>query len=299
MSDAFYGPGPGRRFLALLLLTYLVLGVCYSLDTPIFEASDEIWHYGVVRELVLNRRLPVQQPGVETPWAQEGHQPPLYYVLAALLTGWLDTSDYPLHSVRNPFPNIGVPGATDNLNLVAHPPGQGPWQGGTVLAVYLIRWLSLLLEAGTVLGAYRLALSLAPSQPDLALLTAALVAFNPMVLFINAAINNDNLVMFLTAWVLVLLMAELKPNRADGRWLRTLGLGLLIGLAALTKVSGLVLLPVAVLALSLSTSPRGQPRVWFLRLLALTAMVGLVAGWWYASATGGSTASGWGWSGWH
>jgi 4-amino-4-deoxy-L-arabinose transferase-like glycosyltransferase len=269
------------RLLALLLVFYLLLGVSYSLATPILEASDEIWHYAVVRELVLHRRLPVQEVGVETPWAQEGSQPPLYYVLAALLTGWIDTSDYPHHSVRNPFPQIGIPGATANRNLVAHPPGQSPLQGGTVLAVYLIRWLSLLLGAGTVAGAYRLALSLAPSRPPLALLTAALVAFNPMVLFIHSAINNDNLVMVLTTWVLVVLVTELKTEEAQ-RWpRRTLGLGLLIGLAALTKVSGLVLLPTAVLALGLSPSWRRRPRIGLLRLALLCVVVGLVAGWWY------------------
>lgn len=269
------------RPLAVLLAVYLTLGVGYSLATPIFEASDEIWHYGVVRELVQNRRLPVQVPGVETAWAQEGSQPPLYYALAALLTGWIDTSDYPAHSVRNPFPKIGVPGAADNVNLVAHPPGQSPRQGGTVLAVYLIRWLSLLMGAGTVAGAYRLARELAPARSDLALLAAALVAFNPMVLFINAAINNDNLVMLLTAWTLALLVAEMKRARVAGWLRRTLGLGLLIGLAALTKVSGLVLLPTAALALTLIPSSRKQPRLWFLRLAALVAVVGLVAGWWY------------------
>lgn len=269
------------RPLAVLLAVYLILGVGYSLATPIFEASDEIWHYGVVRELALNRRLPVQEPGVETAWAQEGSQPPLYYALAALLTGWIDTTDYPAHSVRNPFPKIGVPGAADNVNLVAHPPGQSPRQGGTVLAVYFIRWLSLLMGAGTVVGAYRLARELAPARSDLALLAAVLVAFNPMVLFINAAINNDNLVMLLTAWVLTLLVAEMKADRVVGWPRRTLGLGLLIGLAALTKVSGLVLLPTAALALSLIPSSRKQPRLWFLRLAVLAAVVGLVAGWWY------------------
>jgi len=269
------------RLLVLLLVFYLLLGVGYSLATPIFEASDEIWHYGVVHELVRNRRLPVQEVGVETPWAQEGSQPPLYYVLAALLTGWIDTSDYPQHSVRNPFPQIGIPGATANRNLVAHPPGQSPLQGGTVLAVYLIRWLSLLMGAGTVAGAYRLALNLAPSRPPLALLTAALVAFNPMVLFIHSAINNDNLVMLLATWVLVVLVTELKTEEAQRRLRRTLGLGLLLGLAALTKVSGLVLLPTAVLALSLSPSWRRRPRIGLLRLALLLAVVGLVAGWWY------------------
>ena len=133
-----------KRSLALLLAAQIALGVLYSFATPVFEASDELWHFPVVRELAVNRRLPVQDPAVAQPWAQEGSQPPLYYLAGAALTASIDTSDYPQIAQRNPFPAIGVPGASANRNLMAHPHGQSPAQGGTVLAVYLIRWLSVL-----------------------------------------------------------------------------------------------------------------------------------------------------------
>ena len=201
-----------KRALTILLLAQIILGIAYSLATPIFEASDEIWHYPVVREIAANRRLPVQDPAMETAWAQEGSQPPLYYVVGALLTGWVDTSDYAAAAVRNPFAKIGVPLATDNKNLVVHPPGQSFTQGGTVLAVVFIRWLSVLMGTATAFLAYWLGRTIYPARPAVGLLTAALVAFNPMVLFINASVNNDNLVMLLSTLTLLLLVREYSPT---------------------------------------------------------------------------------------
>ncbi len=271
----------GNMTIALLLLAYLLLGVIYSFATPIFEASDEIWHYPVVREIRRHHRLPVQIPDVKTDWEQEGSQPPLYYAIAALLTAGVDDSDYEQVRLLNPFVKAGVPGTPDNVNFVAHPPGQGPWQGGTVLAVYLIRWFSLLMGAGTVYFTWRLARTVYPRGPGLALLAAAIAAFNPMTLFINASVNNDTLLMLLATMTLWLLADELVASKPGVRWGRTLLLGILLGVAALTKVSGLILLPTAALALTIVAGRTRDWRSWLLRGAMLAALVAAIAGWWY------------------
>lgn len=275
------------RFLALILALYLAVGLIYAFATPIFEAADEIWHYPVVREIADNHRLPVQDPAIRSAWAQEGSQPPLYYFLAALLTGWIDTSDDAANTLANPFPKIGVPGATDNLNLVAHPPGQQISQSGTVLAVHLIRWFSLLMGAATVCLTYRLTLAVFPARPQAAFLAAALAAFNPMVVFINASVNNDNLLMLLTTLALWLLVADMQEGGPGLRAGRTALMGVIVGLAALTKVSGAVLAPVVGLGLILGAAraPRltrlAPYRTAFLRLAIFSLAAALVAGWWY------------------
>ncbi|MEZ4609548.1 MAG: hypothetical protein R2838_04705 [Caldilineaceae bacterium] len=43
------------------------------------------FHYGFAHYVAETGRLPVQDPAATGPWAQEGSQAPLYY----LLTGWL------------------------------------------------------------------------------------------------------------------------------------------------------------------------------------------------------------------
>lgn len=271
-----------RLSLGILLSAQLALGLLYAFATPIFEASDELWHYAVVREIAINRRLPVQDPTVAAPWAQEGSQPPLYYALGALLSSGVDTSDYPATVVYNPLAKVGVPLATDNKNIVAHPPGQGPAQGGTALAVLLVRAASLLLGVATAYFTYRLGVTLYPQSSAVGLLAAAMVAFNPMVLFINASVNNDNLLMLLSAAALWRMVVDVQSEEGGLRVGQTLLLGLLLGLASLTKVSGLLLLPIAALAVTYSAWRARSWRIWLLRGLILALVVAAIAGWWYA-----------------
>ena len=82
-----------RTILVLILVVFGILGVVYSIVVPPFEASDELWHYPMVKYIADHGALPVQVPGIETPWRQEGSQPPLYYALGAAATWWIDTSE--------------------------------------------------------------------------------------------------------------------------------------------------------------------------------------------------------------
>lgn len=270
-----------KRALILILALQFGLGVLYAWVTPIFEASDELWHYAVVRELVVNRRLPVQDPAVIAPWAQEGSQPPLYYLLAAALTAGIDHSDAAAMTVRNPLAKVGIPLATDNKNLVAHPPGQSPLQGGTTGAVFLVRLFSVLAGMATAYVTFRLATLLFPQEPAVSLLAAAVVAFNPMALFINASVNNDNLLMLSSALALWLMVRDVQSDQAGLRGWQTLLLGIVLGVASLTKVSGALLLPVAALAVTFSAWRVRSLRIWLLRGAILMTTVALIAGWWY------------------
>ena len=146
----------------------------------------------MVRELAEGRGLPVQEIGLITPYRQEGSQTPLYYGVAALLTSWIDISDFDQRYVYNPFGQAGIPGTLVNANMMRHSVLEDfPWTGVT-LAVHVLRWFSLLLGIGTILLTQRIAELLFPGRRVLALLAAAITAFNPMFLFMSAAVNNDN-----------------------------------------------------------------------------------------------------------
>ena len=269
-----------RRQLSVLIVAFLVLGITYSLVTPIFEASDELWHYPVVREISEGRGLPVVKPGEDLPWRQEGTQPPLYYAIAAAATGWIDVSDTVEVLWRNPHATIGVPLAYGNKNMIVHTDGERfPWTG-TVLAVHLIRLMSVLMGGGTVLLTWLLGREVVPDLPELALVAAALVAFNPMFLFITGSVNNDNLAAMLGVLVMWLLA---RMFRSGVTGLKVAALGAMLGLAALTKLSLLGLLPLSTAALVYAgwrqrASP-GRVFRWCLVLLGLTT---IVCAWWYA-----------------
>ncbi|MGB3715399.1 MAG: glycosyltransferase family 39 protein [Candidatus Promineifilaceae bacterium] len=232
------------RYLALIVLGYVLLAITYALATPPLEASDEYKHYPVVQYVQTQRALPILDPDDPGLWLQEATQPPLYYMLMAAITSWIDTADLPeVHQVnRHAF--VGDPNQLGNKNLIIHQPdGETfPWDG-SVLAVYVIRLFSIVLGAGSILVIARLGTVL--FNPTLGLLAAALTAFNPMFIFVNAAVNNDALAILLgnlALYLLVLIWHDTPDPRV--RWSRYALLGLVLGLGMMTKLSlaGLLLL---------------------------------------------------------
>ena len=268
--------------LPLLLAAFVVLGACYAIVTPLFEVSDELWHYPMVKTLADGNGLPVQTGTDPGPWRQEGSQPPLYYALMALATRWIDTSDMEVVRWINPHADNGVITADGNNNIVIHTYRETwPWRG-TVLAVRLIRLLSVLLGAATVYFTYRLAREVLPDQPGLALAAAAFTAFTPMFLFVSASVNNDNLAITLSTAALWLLARWLR-RPARPAWWEYAVMGLLLGGAALSKVSALGLWPVA--AVVMTAADIGRRTIEGRRLLLPFALVfGIAAAasaWWF------------------
>jgi len=274
---------PGRRamatWLGLVLGLHVLLGLMYDRATPIFEAPDEGYHFAVARWISLGHGLPVQQPGQLADWEQEGSQPPLYYLLVAGLTGGIDTRDWKDVFVHNPFVRH-EPGTEFNANAYRHRLSEEQPYQGTVLAVHLARWFSLLLSLFTIYFTYRLALVVFPGRRMLALLAASFVAFIPQVLFINASVNNDNLLMALSTASLF-VSAGLMQARITRFALKAALLGLLLGFAALTKVSGLVLWPVAAAAVAWGAWGGRDWKRFVLGGLIIAALAVAVCGWWY------------------
>ena len=240
-----------RVGLPLLLAMFVALGASYAVITPVFEVSDELWHYPMVKTLADGNGLPVQDAANPGPWRQEGSQPPLYYALMALATAWIDTRDMDAVRWVNPHADNGLITADGNNNIVIHTYREAwPWQG-TVLAVRLIRLLSVLLGAATVYFTYRLALEVQPGQPWLALAAAGCVAFTPMFVFVSASVNNDNLAITFSAAALWIMARWLRKPAARPWWQYAL-MGFVLGGAALSKSSALGLWALAGAALVFS-----------------------------------------------
>ncbi len=237
-----------HRWFLLILSLYLVLAVVMSVVVPLGEAPDELDHFLYVRHLVRERSFPVMDPVFANNETLEANQPPLYYLLGALLTGWIrmdEAGELPLNSCFSANPDD--PG---RQNFYLHYPAeQFPWQG-TVLAFHLVRFLSVGLGAGTVWLAYTLGRQIAPDGKGVGLAAAALLAFNPQFIFITASANNDNLTAFLgAAIVLACIKLAQFPLALSPR--RLIPVSLLIGLGLLTKFSLLGLWPLAFLAVLL------------------------------------------------
>jgi len=276
-----------RYGIRALLVLYVLLGSTYSIVTPIMEASDELWHYPMVKHIADHWALPVQDPENVGPWRQEGSQAPLYYLLGAALTFWIDTSG--LERVRwlNPHADSGVIREDGNTNLLIHSPAeQFPWRG-TVLALHLIRFVSVCLGVGTVYLTFALVLELWPERYCMALTAATITAFNPMFCFISGAVNNDNLAMLLCAAAIWLLVRLVKRHGTEQPlpqrvwWIDTAVLGVVLGSGVLTKSQSMSLLPLTALAVGYVAWRRQS---WWYVLtggLVTAGLVVLISGWWF------------------
>ncbi len=249
------GQGPGfltvvvsHWAVAVVLAGFLLLGLTYSLTTPIFEAPDELYHFEYARHVARTGNLPDMRAAVR-PWAQEGAQPPLYYltVAVALRTLAPATWDAPLR--LNPHARIGLPEGHENKNRVVHTADERFPFRGLARAVHVARLASLAWAGLGVAGTYALGwltlgrlscdTPICRDDPSVAVpLAVALVAALPQFAFISGAISNDPAIMATTAWALTALWYA--GQRAPSPRLGGL-VGLMVGLATLCKLSGLLM----------------------------------------------------------
>ncbi len=238
---------PGTwKLLIVILVLYLLLAVGYGLSNPLFEAPDAQHHFFTARYIAETGTLPTTASAGDL-LRQEAAQPPLYYVLAAPLVSLGDSTEAESELWSNPTANIGEPQPI-NVNSFVHTTREAwPWKG-YALAAHLVRLLSTIIGSGTLICIFGSGRLIWPESPGIALLATALVAFLPQFAFLHGAINNDVLIIFLCSlalWQLTWLWYnEITTTRL-------LLLGVTVGLAVLTKMTGLLLLPLTVLVLAL------------------------------------------------
>lgn len=263
---------PWRLGLGLVLLTFAALATGSSLAVPLLEVPDELGHADVVLYYATFRRLP-PLPNL----LQESHQPPLYYLLLAplaVLTGFATPADFyrypdfPLRPISQTGALMGGPG----LHLLVHGPADAFPYRDLALTLHLLRLATVPLGLGVVgLTAY-LARLLWPTEGARAVLAAAAVAGIPYFTMLTGAVTNDPLAALVGALLLTatvrLVIRPVAPGRAG------LAVGVVAGLALLTKVSLLPLLPFPLLTLLVRTRP-----AWPRAVGALFLGLGGTAGW--------------------
>lgn len=277
---------------------FVMLGLGYSMLTPIFENSDETLHYPYVKHLADGRGLPLAIPGQL--WGQEGTQPPLYYGLVAATTSWIDSDNLPELLQPNPhwlFTEVRSL-INDNQNRVLHGLADAFPYRRAALAIHIGRWGSLAFGLLAVITTFFLARYLFPHDLPLTLTATALVALNPQFIRVAATVSNDSLSVALTtltvlaalkftsAWPLV------QPGSRRGTKVRCVGefrpllLGLLAGLALLTKLSGGVAMFLAAVIICWRLFFLGKKRQTALPVVIhwlafMSVITTILTGWWF------------------
>lgn len=286
-------PGLREHRLAILIaLIFLVLALWYNVILPIGESDNESSHYRYIQYIKTEHRLPpvpyvwpavpsqdqceiAYGDGARNPEPQF-RQPPLYYVMGALATSWLNTSDtwWP---PTNHF-SVHTRNFDGGFNMSVHTAREAfPYQG-TVLSVHVLRLFSTLIGLWGLLAVYlsgRLLFARLPG-PGAALFMAT-VAFVPTYLFAAAVINNDILVGALGLWCIYFCLRSVLSGTRAGYFFLAL---LFMALAILAKYNGIVLLvPVGLTAIALVVRlSRARGQRWRRSLIGagLAAIVGLL-----------------------
>lgn len=214
--------------LPLILVLFILIAVGLNVIVPLGEAPDEVSHWAYAQYLATHWQLPPSKGAV----SGESHQPPLYYWLAAITTAWIPQGDFQV--MANPDFDLNDP---QTPNLLLHTRQEAfPYQGDA-LAWHLMRLLSTTMGVITIWATWQLAREMFPEQKWLVIGATAFVAFLPAFVVISAAVNNDNLIVMLSS-LSILQVVRIIRYRRHSRDI--LVLGILLGLGALTKLSGLV-----------------------------------------------------------
>lgn len=238
-----------RRLLGLILLGYLVLGVAASVLVPLWEIPDENEHLAVVAHWAKTGRMPDLNT-LPRYALNEGVHPPLaYWIYAAGHRALGLGKEEFLPRRRHEAVHMGQAAFRHGADEVL--PFAPP-----IRALHGLRLIGLLFGMATIIAAWALGRRLLPDGGGPGLGAAALVAFNPAFLVLSVGISNDTLAIALCAASL-LALTGLATGGPSGV-LRCLGLGALIGLAHMAKLSATFLVPLVPVALLLGR-PRGEP----------------------------------------
>jgi hypothetical protein len=273
---------PWRKHIPFLVIlaAFIALAVGYSVVTPLYEPTDEVGHFRYIEYLRIFRQLPA--PRVNGVLIQS-HHPPLFHAAAALVSAWVPL-DRPWDYEPELNPHWGYrywePGV-DNKNQFMHRADEDWPYRGTTLAIHVMRWFNVVLGALTVWLAYRLAQTIFPERRAFALGATAFVAFNPMFLHLSGGINNDvaaGLASTATLWVCMEIVGHASRDNLPKHEIQ---LGVLLGLALLTKFNLLALLPVIEIALIAAAYRQRSWKAFVRANVIILGLAMLIAGWWY------------------
>jgi hypothetical protein len=267
----------------VIVTAHILLALVYGFVIPPYEAHDETGHVAYVHHLVNTRTLPIANRESKI-FLDQSHQPPLYYLVVAATTFWLDRSDY-VPPKQNVFALDGTNRRGARI-LLREWTESLPWYGA-VLALHAARVISALLGGATIFFISKSARLFFSAEPNAAILATAIAAFNPQAIFMSAMVNNDAMVSLIGATMIyfALKIANsserapfLMPNIQAPSMPRSrfIVLGALLGLGLVSKNSALAFLGFAVIALVVIAQRDDWKRHDLLTRIALLLIAALV-----------------------
>ncbi|MBE2182355.1 MAG: glycosyltransferase family 39 protein [Anaerolineae bacterium] len=237
-----------RAFLLLLAL-FIVGSLLQQRQFPVFEGSDEVLHFNYTMQLYAENQLPDRALRNTNATQQASGQPPLSYWVGSLLLRALNQPivdgdillRYTGEVVRNRwYSPHEVWNRVDNRINFYHGLDESLFgMPQAVSASHVLRMLATAWGVLAVTGAYGAAQEVF-HRKSWALTAAAIFAFIPTMLYLSSYITNDTAA---AAFATLAIWQTLRLLRLGTSPSRLLLLSALISLAALSKVSALLIAP--------------------------------------------------------
>ena len=239
-----------------ILAAYLLAGALFAIFTPAWQAPDEPAHYNYIRQIARDGCCPRIESG---DWRSEYQRRLTATRFTPQILGGLDTIQYEDHHPPLYYLLASIAFRLSNGSLT------------------VLRLFSVVLGACTVILSYLISSRVFSRQPQIALGVMALVALLPQHLAMMSAVNNDALAEVIVGLGLLWIVRYLQGD-AIPIW----QLGMIAGLALLTKITIYFLALILPLAILLRWRKSERPLSHLVRELAAFAAVALLigSGWW-------------------
>ncbi len=195
-----------KLILGAIIILAVIIRLVFVFAVPAWHSPDEYAHYWVIEQVAETGELPVADHSFPN---YEAFQPPLYYVIAS------------------PIIMISGGGAGFTEDIISPP-----------LGLVMVRLFSVLLGLLTIFVCYRISGRLSFVKPIDRLVATGVVAFLPTFVGVTSSVNNDCLVILFSSLVIYYILNPVWTKR------NALLTGVFLGLAILSKMNGLVLLPI-------------------------------------------------------
>ncbi|MDQ3524554.1 MAG: glycosyltransferase family 39 protein [Chloroflexota bacterium] len=281
------------RFLWVLLILFLAKGVIFTFVFEPFSGHDEVAHYAYLQILVEEQRIPVIPDPVAFDANYSMANPPHFDAFPSYMEeysrfttpDWYKDADTGQVYAAVTFLGNHLPSGW--IYTANHPPlyyllvAPVYWMTADAspeAQLYALRLAAIPLGMLTVLFAFLTARRLFPRDRFLAVTVPTLVAFQPQIAYEAAMLNNDILAIATTSACIYLIVVGLQNRFTVGlcAWL-----GLVLGLAMISKSTALVVMPVIAVAMIARLGWKNV-REWLPKGAFVLGITAVIAAPWYA-----------------
>ncbi len=238
-----------KTLLILLLLVTFFKGVVWSAFIPIWHTPDEQAHFAQVQYYAetnsrtfagndLSKEVYESERLLGTLRDDMGNNAFTYHPEYNIDFGTTTTGIYEYqlstlpHSFRTEFVKKEAARYPPLFYIISSLGYRVGMNSDIFVRIFLTRYISIIMGTATVWISYLLAKEIFSRNGLLSISIAAFVSFQPMFTFLNAGINNDNLMNLLATILLWLMVRSLRTGITLAS---SIAMGLVIGLGIITK----------------------------------------------------------------